>query len=209
MIPKKNLPLDFTVGILGCSKGKGDTISYRISNSSKRLLAIRFGFPGTPFNLVPCYSGLRLKLPESPGFLTGLLQKTPFSTRHPARVLMQAQRESVRPALQSSWLFSTWCPPYYWVVRKLPKPVPLLKSKSPPRGVLRPRRRLNAWCAVDCAAGGLRAIHTPLPLLTSPGGLVSPHWARGLKSLGHLPGCGGQAFKPLGRLQLQNCTTLS
>ncbi len=29
-----------------------------------------------------------------------------------------------------------------------------LKIKRPPQAVLRPRRRLNVCCAVDCAAGG-------------------------------------------------------
>ncbi len=42
------------------------------------------------------------------------------------------------------------------------------KKKKPSRAMLRPRRRLNVWCAVDCAGGGLWAIATPVssvPLL--------------------------------------------
>ena len=37
----------------------------------------------------------------------------------------------------------------------------VLKIKTPSRTVLRPRRRLNVWCAVDCACGGPGAVFTP------------------------------------------------
>ncbi len=51
----------------------------------------------------------------------------------------------------------------------------LLKSQTPSRAVLRPRRRLNGRCAVDCASGGRGAIVTPVSLLLPPPGeLASP-----------------------------------
>ncbi len=34
--------------------------------------------------------------------------------------------------------------------------------------MLRPRRRLNAWCAVDCAGGGLDAMPTPVSISAFP-----------------------------------------
>ncbi len=37
------------------------------------------------------------------------------------------------------------------------------KNKTPFRAVLRPRRRLNWWCAVDCACGGPGSVLTPVP----------------------------------------------
>ena len=49
VIPKKHLPLNLPVGILGCTKGKGEAMSYRISNSSKMFFAKRFGVSGTPY----------------------------------------------------------------------------------------------------------------------------------------------------------------
>ncbi len=38
------------------------------------------------------------------------------------------------------------------------------------QAVLRPRRRLNAWCAVDCAEGGPGALVTPVNNLLLPRG---------------------------------------
>jgi hypothetical protein len=44
----------------------------------------------------------------------------------------------------------------------------LLKSQTPSRAVLRPRRRLNGWCAADCASGDVGAMVTPASLLLPP-----------------------------------------
>ena len=43
----------------------------------------------------------------------------------------------------------------------------LLKTKTPPRATLRPRRRLDVWCAIECAGGELGAMPTPVPCLVS------------------------------------------
>ncbi len=51
----------------------------------------------------------------------------------------------------------------------------LLKIKTPPQAVLRPRRRRNRWCAVDCARGGLGAVVTPVSFYSSLGKLAAPH----------------------------------
>ncbi len=44
----------------------------------------------------------------------------------------------------------------------------LLKIKKPPQAVLRLRGRLNVWCAVDCAEGGLGAMLTPVSISAFP-----------------------------------------
>ncbi len=50
-----------------------------------------------------------------------------------------------------------------------------LKIKRPPQAVLRLRRRLNWWCAVDCGAGGRGiAMVTPVPFGTTYGGVPGP-----------------------------------
>ncbi len=38
-----------------------------------------------------------------------------------------------------------------------------LKTTTPSRAVLCPRRRRNRWCALDCAGSGLGSIPTPVP----------------------------------------------
>ena len=65
---------------------------------------------------------------------------------------------------------------------------PFLQTKTPSRVVLRPRRRLGVWCAVDCAKGGPGA-------MTSPAGILSflvegssiAQSAVGVKGLGQTP----------------------
>jgi hypothetical protein len=68
VIPKKHLPFDLPVGILGCTKGKGEAMSYRIANSSKRFFSFRFFGFGTPLKLVSFNRGYRLSLPETNDF---------------------------------------------------------------------------------------------------------------------------------------------
>jgi len=43
----------------------------------------------------------------------------------------------------------------------------ILENKTPSRAMLRPKRRLNAWCAVDCARGpdSPRSCKNPVTLL--------------------------------------------
>jgi len=43
-----------------------------------------------------------------------------------------------------------------------------LKGITPSRVKLRPRRRLNVWCAVDCAGGELGAMPTPFSISAFP-----------------------------------------
>ena len=44
----------------------------------------------------------------------------------------------------------------------------LIKNKTPSRGALRPRGRLNVWCASNCAGGGLGAMPTPFSISAFP-----------------------------------------
>jgi len=38
-----------------------------------------------------------------------------------------------------------------------------VRKANPRRPMLRPRRRLDVWCAAECAGGGLWGIATPVP----------------------------------------------
>ncbi len=62
------------------------------------------------------------------------------------------------------------------------------QRKTPSRAVLRPRRRLSIWCAVDCARGGL-GVALPIPTISEP-----------LRGLEYRPACGrcqGPGASPL------------
>ncbi len=58
------------------------------------------------------------------------------------------------------------------------------KSKTPSRAMLRPRRRLNVWYAINCAKGGLAAIAIPVPSYISYGGPKYPQLGKGCQELG-------------------------
>jgi len=66
----------------------------------------------------------------------------------------------------------------------LEKEIRETENKTPSRTVFHPRRRLNVWCAVDCAGGGLGAMPTLVPSVLLLRGRSMPYWGRGVKRVG-------------------------
>ena len=80
-------------------------------------------------------------------------------------------------------------------------------NRTPPQAMLRLRGRLNVWCAVDCARGGLgTALPTPVSIPNScgDGSNIAPGRGR-CQALCTIPTrCRGQTFSPRRRITTTN-----